>query len=466
MNHKALLTIQKYQMLTPGDRVMVGLSGGADSCALLHFLQSIRQAYHLDILACHVHHGLRGEEADQDEAFVRNLCDRLQIRLLVHHADVASAARQRRISTELCGRQIRYEYFECKAKELDAKIATAHTASDNLETVLLALTRGTGLLGLCGIPPVRGNIIRPLIEVTREEVEAYCQQQKIPFVTDSTNLSRDYTRNRIRLDAVPTLKAVNPAVEANISAFSDRMREIQAFLQSSARTLLEEARTDQGYRAEILQKSPPALRHEALRLLCGELAIIPEAKHLALLDNIVYNGGALELRRRVYARMKNHIFFLEQREDPPEPLVPEPLPLSVGTTAMIRHKKLSTELVNIEEYNNRKKIEKFLFHNALDYDTIGVVPYIRTRRQGDRFCPAGRNCTKTLKKLMNELHLPQKERNERLLLADGSTVLWIEGVGVAHQCRVGETTQRVLLVRCEPNKTEEKREDEGNESEY
>lgn len=436
-------------MLRQGDRVIVALSGGADSCALLHFLTTISKAYKLDIYACHVNHGLRGQEADNDEAFTQLLCDRLGVKLFVLHADVNAEAARLKISTELCGRQIRYGFFKRKAEELDAKIATAHTASDNLETVLFNLTRGCGVLGLAGIPPVRDNIIRPLISVTREEIEAYCCRNGLDYVTDSTNLTRDYTRNKLRLDAVPVLRGINPSVDRTVAAFSERARELDAFLKKSADSLLEAARVRWGYSSRVLSGADPVLLTEALRELCAEFAIIPEAKHIELLINIVYNGGALELRKGIFAVCSQGIFRIGIKESALVTDRQAEYSLEPGTIVSICNKKLSTALINIDEYNNRKKNEKFLFHNSLDYDTIPLSGVFRTRRQGDRFMPEGREHAGTVKKLMCELKIPQELRDGLVMLADGSSVLWIENIGVSGHTKVTKETKRVLVITCE-----------------
>ncbi len=435
-------------MLHRGDRVIVALSGGADSSALLHFLTTVRKEFGFDIYACHVNHQLRGKEADKDESFTRELCKKLDVKLFVLRADVAAEAKRLKISTELCGREIRYQWFERKANELDAKIATAHTASDQLETILLNLTRGSGLAGLCGIPPVRGNIIRPLIEVTREEVEAYCLENGISYVTDSTNLTRAYTRNRLRLDAVPVLKSVNPSVERTAAAQTGRLREVQDFLQVSASGLLTRAQCGEGYAADVLKNTHPALRHEAFRLIFAEYAIIPEAKHIELLDKIVYNGGALELKRDIFAVCREGVFYAEKKAAPVMAPVTETYPMCPGETLEIQHKIISTAVMNIDEFHNHQKNEKFLFHNSLDYDTIPLTVHFRTRRPGDVFSPAGRHCTKTVKKLMTELKIPQEQRGSRLLLAEGSRILWFEGIGAAQRCRISPDTRRVLVIDC------------------
>lgn len=218
MKEKVKNTILNSGMLTDRHRnITVALSGGADSVALLCCLYMLKEELDISLSACHVNHNLRGEESDGDELFVRRLCRMLDIPLYVRNIRVADYV-GRHESTELVARRIRYDFFgELGRGRL---IATAHTASDNCETVLINLIRGTALSGLCGIPPKRDNIIRPLIDCTREEIERFCRENSLGYVTDSTNLTDDYTRNKLRLNIIPELKRINPSLVAAIGRMS------------------------------------------------------------------------------------------------------------------------------------------------------------------------------------------------------------------------------------------------------
>ncbi len=431
-------------MLTEGGCVLAAVSGGADSCALLYCLCELRDVMGLTIYACHVNHGLRGEEADRDEQFTQTLCERLGVELFVLRTDVAAEAKQRGIGTEQCGREIRYAFFEEQAAALNARIATAHTASDNVETVLFHLTRGSGMAGLCGIPPCRGRIIRPLIEVTRREVETYCLAHDLCFVTDSTNLSRAYSRNRIRLDVVPVLRELNPSLESAVSGLSERMREAEAYLMTSAEAALSQAAVAGGYDVRIMQTWPQAVFAAAVRKLCADFSVIPEAKHLALFRKIVYNGGAVEIGGGVTAAAKQGIFRIFRKECSP----PIDAVSWVGRSSLvICDKKIDLFKMSIDEFNNGVKNHKFLFHNALDYDTIPLTSCFRTRRSGDQFTLFRRNVTKTVKKLFVERKLPQEQRDHVVLLAENHHVLWIEGIGVGRDHAVTAQTAKVLVIQ-------------------
>ena len=197
-------TVSKYEMLQPGEKVLLGVSGGCDSSVLLHLMSFLSTQWGLTLEAAHVNHNLRGPESLRDERFVRSMCREYGIKLHVMNADVRAYAEEHRLCEEEAGRELRYQFFEHCAKRMGkgTKIATAHTLSDCAETFLFNMARGTGLSGLCGIPPVRGDIIRPLIETTRNQIEAFCAEQGIPYITDSSNLADNYARNRIRHSAV------------------------------------------------------------------------------------------------------------------------------------------------------------------------------------------------------------------------------------------------------------------------
>ena len=214
-----------------GDRVVVGVSGGADSVALLHCLTRDLPQYQLYPVVCHVNHKLRGAESDQDEAFVRSLCEHLGVPCHVLSEDVALLAEQRKIGVEVCGRELRYDFFTKTAAQYgeNVKIATAHTLSDQAETVLFRLTRGAGLHGLCGIPPMRGAIIRPLLEVTRAEVESYLSGIGLEYRIDSSNRETVYARNRIRLKVVPELEKINPSFSETLCGTVESLREDDRF---------------------------------------------------------------------------------------------------------------------------------------------------------------------------------------------------------------------------------------------
>lgn len=443
--NKAYDTVRKYKMLSYGDNIVVGLSGGADSCALLYFLVSLRDELGLKISACHINHQLRGDEADRDEHFAEKVCERYGVELYILHADVKGEAARQKKSTEQCGRDIRYAFFEKTADMLGAKIATAHTASDNAETVLFNLTRGSGAAGLCGIPPVRDNIIRPLIECTRNDIENYCMENNLDYVTDSTNLTDEYTRNKIRLEIIPKLKEINPSFENAVSGMTERMMKTVDFINKSAENILEKAETDKGYRISELGKADDAVLSQAIMLICKKNNVSPEAKHIELMKKIVYNNGAVEIKQSVFAVSKQGFFRIVFRG---ADAVSQKIEWNGRENISINNKNFSLCKINKDEFYYHKKNDKKLFDNSLDYDTIPLSAVFRTRCAKDIFTLRGRNVTKSVKKLFNELKIPQEQRDKIILLADGSEILWIEGIGASERSSVKNNTENIVFISC------------------
>lgn len=418
----ACRALNDYNMLCENDKVIVALSGGADSVALLDFLLRINDKFSIEIMAAHVNHNLRGAESDRDEAFVKELCKKYGIRLFVKSADIGKIAESEKISTELCGRNVRYNFFKELKEKYNAKIATAHTSSDNTETVLFNLARGCGLKGISGIQPVRDYIIRPLIYTTRAQVEDHCKIYNLSFVTDSSNLTDDYTRNRIRHNVVPTLREINPELNSTINRFGNLMCEIDDYLQYQTDEATEMVATQNGYDAEKISKLHPALKKAVIRKICNLSGCDAEYRHITLIcENL--SGGAVNLPSGKRAVIKQNLFRItdvSQDNDYAEFIKKfEP-----DSTFDFNNKKYSIC------YGNSK--------NLLRADLAEKDLFFRTRKQGDRFTLPFRKVTKSLKKLFNELKIPEEKRDKLLILTDGETIYWIEGIGVSEQGRSKE----------------------------
>ena len=321
MTHKALSTCEKYKLLEDGGTVLVALSGGADSTALLHFLYSVKEKYNLTILAAHLNHGIRGEEADRDERFCKILCEKYNIPFYSKTLDIPALSKQRGVSEELCGRDERYAFLGTLAEAHNARIATAHNADDNAETLIFNLARGSSLRGAAGIPPKRGRIIRPLIEVTRAQIEEYCAENGLDFVTDSTNLGDEYTRNKIRHHVIPVLRELNPSFEAAVTRFTDTAAEVSDYLDIQADAALTAAETDYGYFADRLLDNHPAVLKTAINILLKKYYIQTDSKKLGLIADILRNGGAAELSREYTAVCRRNIFCIAGSGSPEMPEV-------------------------------------------------------------------------------------------------------------------------------------------------
>lgn len=281
---KVLSAISDYGMLDGAGSVCVALSGGADSVSLLSALCSVKDELRIAVSACHLNHGLRGADSDSDERFCRGLCERMGVPLYAKRIDVSSGVHKHE-SVEEAARRARYGFFEEALEHFGAGVlATAHNANDNAETVLLNLTRGTGLRGLCGIPPVRRlgqtgerRVIRPLIYCGRREIEEYLRVTGQECVTDKTNLSEDYTRNKLRLRVLPELTEINPSVVGVIGRMTRNLRADSELLEEQARRALEQAREGRGWNASALSRLPEPIKARAVRRILTGGGIEPSA---------------------------------------------------------------------------------------------------------------------------------------------------------------------------------------------
>ncbi len=444
--------ISEYNMLENTNKIFVALSGGADSMALLHFMIQYCKDNHKDIEvnAVHINHHIRGAESDRDENFVKEYCSNNNIKLFVKSFDVISIAKERKIGLEECGRELRYEYINSLCDD-KTKIATAHTASDNTETLLFRLARGTGLKGACGIPPVRNNIIRPLLYITREEIEEYCQKFSLPYVIDSTNLSTDYNRNKIRHCIIPVLKEINPSIHKAVTRFTNALIYDYKFIEqitneykTSVRISVSE--NQNYYSAQKLLDIPQAIRNRIIFSICSDYNIDIDNKKCSLINNSLLKGGTVELNSKYRAVCKQGIFRIapcNNRNNTNTFLNISPFE---NKYLLFGDKFYEINIVDIQEYKKFFKINNLLFKNALDYDTISSDVVFRNRLTGDKFIPYKSNVSKTLKKYFNELKIPSENRNNIIILASGSNVLWIDGIGVAKSNAVSSNTKKVMII--------------------
>lgn len=305
---KVLAAIRQYDMLKGCRKVTVAVSGGADSVALIHSLKTLEKELDIELSACHVNHNLRGEESDGDEAYVRQLCRELDVNLRVFSVDVSGSVAKHQ-STEERARELRYEAFEEMSKTLGSRVATAHNACDNTETVLLNLLRGTGLKGLCGIPPVREYLIRPLLLCTRDEIEEYCGENGLRYVTDSTNASTAYTRNKIRLELMPKLLEINPSLHEGVGRMTAALGEDSRFLEDMAKRALEEAKSGEGvYLCEKLKGLPEPILNRVISLMLREKGTEPTSLRITGFSEIIKSGtGKINIEKNKFAVVKKGV---------------------------------------------------------------------------------------------------------------------------------------------------------------
>ncbi len=426
-------TVARHNMSVNGKRVVVALSGGADSMALLYALCELKDEYGMAVEACHVNHGIRGEDADRDENFVKAECEKLDVILHTFHFDVPSLAKERGLGLEECGRQVRYEAFESLG---DCLIATAHTLSDRCETLLLNETRGASLKGICSIPALRGNIIRPLIDCTREDIEEYCRLNSIPFVTDDTNFDDVYSRNRIRLNVIPELKKINPSFEKAVSRLIESANEDEDFFREVTEKVFESAKTENGYNADIINAQHPSVRKRVLyKIINREADVKSELVHLKMVENIL-EGGTVQIIGDTVISVRNSVLVINPQTQEAEEWECD----FSDFEASIGERKIKATVFN----KNDLSPKQFIHKNVLDYDAIVGNCVLRNRRAGDRIRLAESSCTKTLKKLFNEKNF--ENRNSLMILADDEGILWVEKSGCADRAKITEKTEKILLI--------------------
>ena len=434
-----------------GDRVIAACSGGADSMALLLFLLRCRRALSIEVLATHVNHGIRGAAADADEAFVARFCEDRAVELFVYNARRAGVQVPEHPSEDWA-RTLRYDWFDDLAAREEAHIATAHTMSDQVETVLLRMARGTGLHGLGGIQPHRGVYVRPLLCLTRAETEAYCAALGQSYVQDETNARDTYARNRVRHDAVPALLSVNPAAERCIGRLCRQMQQMDAWLAAEAAALLQAAATAQGYDLQTLRDADGPVLDAALHSLVSPVRDAEE-KYVSLLRFLIMKGeGALQLTADVTYKVQKSSSGKELVRISPAGAAPAPAPAQPALPGVYHLPGGYTIALRVEKYEdflkNAPSFKKDL-NCCADYAKISKNILLRTRQPGDDYRPRDRHVRKTLKKYYNELAIPMNERPLLPLLADGSEVIWLWGSGFAEGLAPDRFTREVLVIRTE-----------------
>ncbi|MGN1000000.1 MAG: tRNA lysidine(34) synthetase TilS [Faecousia sp.] len=420
MLNKLLRFSREYGLIQPGDRVTCAVSGGADSMALLWAMYLLRDKWGLEVCAAHFNHHLRGEESNRDEAFVREFCLRYDIPLTVGGGTVTPGKK----GLEAAAREARYTFL----RTLPGKIATAHTADDNAETVLMHLIRGTGLKGLGAISPVNGPLIRPMLTVTRQEVLGFLEEYQIPHIEDSSNETDDFLRNRVRHHILPLLRQENPGFVPNTSAMALRLRQDEQALSHLAR--------GQKLSVSALRQMEPSLRSRVLEDFLKRSGVKePESEHIALAEALVFSekpsawgcfpGGVTVCRSYDTLRLQTEASALEPVRLPANSETELP---RLGLRVICREADALT--------------------NTLD--TFTVCPegplVLRSRRTGDEIRLSGG--TKSLKKLLIDRKIPADQRLRIPVLADDAGVLGVYGIGV-NQSRAARTLP-ALQIHLEP----------------
>lgn len=416
-------------MISHGGRVLCAVSGGVDSVVLLHIMLEIRNALGIEVCAAHLNHMLRGEDSDGDEEFVRSLCGRYGVPFISERADVKKYAESSGESIELAARNVRYDFLRRAAEKFGAqKIATAHNANDSLETMLINIARGSGSNGLCGIPPERNGIIRPLIYITRAEIEKYAESRGISYREDKTNREAVYSRNNLRLNAVPALLYVNPSAVENASRAAKLLRAETRLLEEIAGREL--TRLERGAKGKVkcdeLLALDCALFGRVVRLLAsqasGDEEYTLEFKHAADVEKLAKSpspSGVINLPGGITAR-REYEFIIFEKEC--ERKLPEEKRLSEGET------RFGEYIISVKKTEKCGKIHNSVNTFCISCDRIQDSLIVRSRRPGDCIRLPGRP-QKSIKKLFTDEKVPRRERDFIPVICDGENVAAIAGFG-------------------------------------
>ena len=451
---------EKWHMLKKEDRVIVGVSGGADSVCLLFVLKELQKEISFELFAVHVNHGLRAEAADLDELFVKNLCEEWEIPCFTYSENIELIAKSRKQSTEEAGRNVRRECFQKTLEMVNGnKIALAHHRNDNAETVLMNLARGTGLKGLGGIRPVQEEYIRPLLCLSRLEIENYLREQDLSYCHDMTNESDEYTRNRIRNHVIPYLEnEVNSAAVQHMGEAVERLWQVQDFMEESVERVWNEAVIFEGesYLVKSLEFEKlhvalrPILLKKILLHLCESEKDI-EHIHLQAMADLFFKqvGKQIDLPYQLLAKRTYDGIKIQRKTKNEQEEFERRICLKPGEEDVfeLNGQKISCKVLE-NALENHKCIQKG-GKQCFDYDIIQSGLTVRTKRTGDYITihPDGR--TQKLKSFFINEKVPQEIRNQILLVADGSHILWIVGMRVNCAYQVSHKTKYVLEIQID-----------------
>ena len=473
VERKVEVFIREHGMIESDDVVIAGVSGGADSVCLLFVLWGLKEKLGFKLRVCHVNHGLRGAEADADEAYVKSLCEKLSVPCRFFHEDVESFAKKWKQSPEEAGRTVRRNAFEAMCRENGGtKIATAHHQGDNAETVIWNMARGTGLKGLCGIRPVEGIWIRPILTLTRDETERCLQENGVLWCEDATNAEDDYTRNRIRHNILPVLEdQVNRGVSRHLEELSRQAEEVWDYLEQGTDRAWERCvrvrnSHDGGNEAgcslyvdeDAFREEMPAVQKQLLRRCISRVRGKEKdigAVHVIMLAELFakQTGRSIDLPGNVKAKKMYGGVSLSREEKcgsgVPAEGVLLPVPGTVilpGTEKSGKRRRITCRFLEDTDLKQAEEFPQKSYTKWIDYDIIKHSLSARTRRSGDYFTIDERGSRQKLKSFFINEKISQEERNKMLLIADGEHIVWIPGRRMSRAYHISGTTKKILEI--------------------
>ncbi len=454
-------TVARYGMFVPGDSVLVAVSGGPDSVALAHLLNTIAGEYSLQLAVAHLNHCLREQESDRDAEFVAALAGKFDLPFYLEKKDVRAFQRRRRLSPEEAARQVRYEFYDAVAsKDGFNKIALGHHSDDNAELVLMNLLRGSGSRGLAGIAPVRDNkIVRPLIRLKRFEILDYISEKKIAFVTDTSNADQAYRRNKIRHHLIPELKkSYNPAIVASLNRLGEILQAEDQWMDEALEPVFNDCvlnRTsarislaipgvngmDLAAQRRIIRKAIFSVKQDLRRITLFHVdAVLELAKKAPASGSLNLPGGV-----RVVRKDMELIFKRDTKKSPPVGIDYQYTITGEGVTSL-KEIQAAIRLVEIEiddvpDFKAAGKNRAFFDRDCLQFPLV-----VRNFRAGDRFSPLGLNGTQKVKKYFINHKVPSSQRKKCPLVLSRDKIIWLAGHRIDNHVKLGPQTGRVLMA--------------------
>ncbi|MDK2828569.1 MAG: tRNA(Ile)-lysidine synthase [Clostridium butyricum] len=452
--------IKDNNLIKSGDKVLVALSGGPDSVCLLNILYNLKAELNIEVGAAHLNHLLRDKDAFEDEEYVKTLCKSLDIPCFVKRVDINKYSKDKKMSSEMAGREARYNFFDDIVKDEGyTKIATAHNANDQAETILFRLMRGSGIEGLCGIKVRRDKIIRPILCLSRKEVEEYIEINNLKPRIDKTNFEKIYNRNKIRLDMIPYIKEnFNEDIIQTLNRMSVLLQKDNEFIENSARSFYEKHCIEQSDYFIIKKEMFDNKEAVVTRVIRYALTNFSkthydfEMKHIYEICNLAKNnsGKAIDLPNKIYAENIYGDIYIKERININNIDVKQEIVVNKNE---INGKKIFFNNENIEFSLLKNDSNLDLNQNNLikyfDFDKINDSISLRKRKNGDKIIPLGMKGSKKIKDLFIDMKVPKEERDCIPLLCFDENISWIVGIRVSEEYKITNKTKNILRVIVE-----------------
>jgi len=449
IEQKGLKFIDENHLIEKGDKVLVALSGGADSVFLLYFLLKFKKRFGINLAAFHLNHRLRGKSANDDEKFCVRICSDHNIELVHTSKDLKSLSKKMKVSVEEAAREIRYSELRKAAKKLKcSKIATAHNANDNVETILLNLFKGTGIKGLTGIPITRQNIIRPILCLSSEEIRQYLKKNNIPFRVDESNLQSEYERNFLRNEIIPKLKSrLNPQLEEKINNTARIISEVNSFVEKQSEKFVKKSIKIKTNEIDIdinaLKKLDESLFSIILKTVIEnnfEIELSSENIYSTMELLNLQTGRIVQLKQNVFVSKERNKLVIRKRDirkkDKP-----------VQNIRVGQNVKIEGRTISITEVN--RKMIKFTSDKSVEFifaDDLKKNFEIRKWKAGDKFQPIGMKGTKKISDYLADEKIPSSEKKDKLVLTNNGKIVWVIGLRIDERFKVKKETKKILQL--------------------